>query len=57
MKKYTIREAAKITGYSVRTMRQYVTEGKVRAEKQGTKWYIEEEELEGVRRKRAKKQF
>ena len=48
---YTIREAAKTTHYSVRTMRQFVYDGKVIAEKHGTKWYILSSDVERLIRK------
>ena len=43
---YTIRQAAKITGYSVRTIRQFVYDGKIYAEKHGSRWYLHSSDVE-----------
>jgi len=42
MKWYTVREVARKTGYSVRTVRQYITDGKIHAEKHGRLWWVPE---------------
>jgi excisionase family DNA binding protein len=41
----TVKEASKVLGLKVRTIRQWITEGKLKAEKQGCYWSIPEEEV------------
>ena len=47
MKMYKMREAAAIFGIKVRTLRQWVRDGKVKAERDGNDWYwlISESEI------------
>lgn len=51
MKDYTIREAAKILNMKVRTIRDWLKKGKIKAEKKTNDWYwmIPEVEIERVR--------
>lgn len=46
--KYTIIETAKILGYTVRTIRYFLTNGELKAEKdeKGYRWYISAAEIE-----------
>lgn len=39
---FTVREAAEKTGVSVRTMRQYIVDGKIHAVKKNGVWWIED---------------
>lgn len=47
MKYYTLREAAKVLRIQVRTLREWIKTGKIKAEKQENGWYwrISEEEI------------
>ena len=47
MKYYTLREAARLLGIQVRTIREWVKLGKIKAEKAENGWYwkIPEEEI------------
>ena len=45
MKFYTLREAAEIIGVRVRTLREWIRLGKIKAEKSGWFWRISEEEV------------
>lgn len=51
MKGYTIREAAKILNMKVRTIRDWLRKGKIKAEKKTNDWYwmIPEVEIERLR--------
>lgn len=51
MKDYTIREAAKILNMKVRTVRDWLKKGKIKAEKKTNDWYwmIPEVEIERLR--------
>lgn len=51
MKDYTIREAAKILNVKVRTIRDWLKKGKIKAEKKTNDWYwmIPEVEIERLR--------
>lgn len=49
---YTVREAAEQTGVSVRTMRQYIVDKKVRAVKKDGVWWIEKRLLEKFKKQR-----
>lgn len=48
MKMYTVREAAKILNVKVRTIRDWLKKGKIKAEKKTNDWYwmIPEVEIE-----------
>lgn len=39
MEQYNIRDAARLCGVKVRTMRQWIREGRIRAEKQKNGWW------------------
>lgn len=39
MEKYSIKEAAKMCGVKVRTMRQWIRDGRIRADKHDNGWY------------------
>ena len=45
----TIRQAAKVLGLKVRTIRGWCITGKIRAERVGKYWYISEDEIYSVR--------
>ena len=49
---YTVREAAEKLGVSVRTMRQYVVDGKLYAKKEGRVWWIEDRTLKNFQKYR-----
>lgn len=50
MKEYSLREAAEIFGVRIRTMREWVKTGKIKAEKWKNRWYWRISESEIVRR-------
>ena len=47
MKYYSLKEAAKLLGIQVRTVREWIRQGKIQAEKAENGWYwrISEEEI------------
>lgn len=49
-KLYRIKEVAKIIGYSERTIRQWIKDGKVKAVKIMSEWRIPEDEVERLKR-------
>lgn len=56
MEQYNIRDAARLCGVKVRTMRQWIRGGRIRAEKQknGWWWQIPETEIERINHDRHK---
>ena len=41
----TIRQVAKLLGIKVRTIREWIKKGKIKAVKNGNEWYIPKEEI------------
>lgn len=56
MEKYDIKDTARMCGVKVRTVRQWIREGRIRAEKQenGWWWMIPTSEIERVNNERHK---
>ena len=54
MKYYNLRQVSEMLGLSVRTVRQHISDGKMKAFKYkgGKHWYVTEEEIERIRSER-----